>query len=115
MHKAPKHCVYWVLPEERTSAWQRRGHEEIERGHQRLHASVFRESRITKMMHRKAAVAAGVAVCICEWEMVGAKPPEGWRMPDPRCGILTLVLVRGMNGWQIAAGQNTEKLALRVS
>lgn len=92
-----------------------RGQEEIERGHQRLHGTAFRESKITKMTHRETAVAAGVAVCVCDWEMVGAKPPEGWRMPDPRRGIMTLVLVRGESGWQIAAGQNTEKLALQVS
>jgi uncharacterized protein (TIGR02246 family) len=91
-----------------------RGYEEIEQGHQRLHGTVFRESRITSMTHRETAIAPGVLACVCDWEMFGAKPPEGWRMSDPRCGILTLILVRGEDGWRIAAGQNTEKLALPV-
>lgn len=89
-----------------------RGQPEIERGHLRLHGTVFKESTIVRMTHTAKTAAAGVAVCVCEWEMSGAKPPEGWAMGNPRRGVITLVVVKEDGTWTIAAAQNTEKLAI---
>jgi uncharacterized protein (TIGR02246 family) len=86
-----------------------RGHAEIERGHLRLHEAVFSASTITSMEHTESNAAPGVAVCVCEWEMTGAAPPEGWTMGQPRRGVMTLVLVKEDGTWTIASGQNTEK------
>ena len=91
-----------------------RGREEIEQCHRRLHATVFRDSRITGMTQRIVTLAPGIAVCVSHWEMVGAKPPQDWKMGDPRQGVLTLVLVKGEDSWQIAAAQNTDKQAIEL-
>lgn len=86
-----------------------RGHAEIERGHLQMHETIFRESTITRMAHTENTVAPGVAVCMCDWEMEGAKPPQGWTMRAPRRGVMMLVLVKEDGAWAIASAQNTEK------
>lgn len=85
------------------------GHAEIERGHVAMHKTIFRDSRMTRMANRLQTVAEGVVIAVSDWEMEGARPPDGWIMHYPRQGIMTLVLVQRDGRWWIVAGLNTQK------
>ena len=90
------------------------GHPEIERGHTRMHQAVFRNSRITAMKNRVRHLSPDLAFVVSEWEMVGAQPPEGWGMSEPRRGVLSLICSRSNGGWQIVFGQNTEIQPIQI-
>jgi uncharacterized protein (TIGR02246 family) len=86
-----------------------RDRSEIEAGHLRAHATMFRDSVLHLSLSGAKLLKSDVALTHCEWDMTGQRSPDGSSLP-PRKGIMSMVLMRGPDGWLIAALQNTNKM-----
>lgn len=90
-----------------------RGYAEIESTHIKIHETIFRNSHIRSTGHAVRFLNDTTAVVHLTWEMHGGQGVEGWKVPEVRQGIFTLVMVRDNDAWRITAAQNTD--AVNVS
>jgi uncharacterized protein (TIGR02246 family) len=83
------------------------GRQRIRDEHISVHATVFRESQLSANEMRIKQLADTVASLQMHWALTGIKSPSGQPLPD-RKGILTLIVIKTSDGWEIAVGQNTD-------
>jgi len=83
------------------------GRAAIKEAHTQTHAGIFKASRITIKETIIRFIKPDVAVSRSFWDLVGHTTPTGEPAP-PRKGILTNVLVKQNDKWQIVVTQNTD-------
>ena len=88
-----------------------KGREEIERNHAELFSTLMRESRLTFTDTQIRFLKPDVAVAHSIWEVIGQQSPDGEKLP-PRQGVLSSVMTRQDNKWQIVAVHNTDTVRL---
>jgi uncharacterized protein (TIGR02246 family) len=86
------------------------GRPRIRDEHISIHATVFRDSRLSANEMRIKQLADTVASLQVHWALAGIKTPDGQPLPD-RKGILTLIVIKTGDEWEIAVGQNTDLVA----
>jgi uncharacterized protein (TIGR02246 family) len=84
-----------------------RGRARIRAEHVAIHAGVFRESRLSADEMHVKALSDTVASLHLRWSLVGIVAPNGAASPE-RKGILTLILTKTSDKWEIAVAQNTD-------
>jgi uncharacterized protein (TIGR02246 family) len=92
--------------------WQGRG--EIEKAHASMHATLFRQSRLTMSDSSIRFPLGRVAVARSRWILEGLVSPEDAPLPA-RQGILLNVLRRGPAAWSIIDPQNTDIIEGQLS
>lgn len=83
------------------------GRAAIEASHRASHATMFRDSRLEGEVAAVLRPRADVAIVQATSRLEGALGPDG-APAGPRRSVMTLTLVRGEGGWQVAAAQNTD-------
>jgi uncharacterized protein (TIGR02246 family) len=83
------------------------GRERIQAEHEVMHATVFRQSRLSARNMRVKFLRPDVASLHVLWELTGLALPNGQPLPD-REGVLVYILVKDVGEWRIAVGQNTD-------
>jgi uncharacterized protein (TIGR02246 family) len=86
------------------SVWK--GRQEIEGGHAKLFAGMFKESIFHALDVRVRLLTANVALAHVKWEISGDRNPDGTPR-QPRQGIFTQVLMKKGGKWLIEAWHNT--------
>jgi uncharacterized protein (TIGR02246 family) len=86
------------------------GRPRIRDEHISIHATVFRDSQLSANEMRIKQLTDTVASLQMHWALVGIKTPHGQPLPD-RKGVLTLIVIKTGDGWEIAVGQNTDIVA----
>ncbi|BCW92730.1 MAG: hypothetical protein KatS3mg007_0624 [Thermoanaerobaculum sp.] len=84
-----------------------KGKDEIKRAHERTHATMFKNSRLTITEVSVRFPVAGMAIARSRWVLEGHVSPEGAPLPL-RSGILLTVLTRSSGTWLITDAQNTD-------
>jgi uncharacterized protein (TIGR02246 family) len=82
-----------------------KGRDDIKRAHLATHARMFKHSHLVITDIAVRFVAPDVAVVRSPWELTGHIGPYGELLPK-RKGILTNLLVRNGDRWQIVDSQN---------
>lgn len=83
------------------------GRAAIKEAHIQTHNSIFKKSRLTINETNVRFVKPDVAVTRSFWNLVGHTTPTGEPGP-PRKGIVTNVLVKQNDKWEIIVTQNTD-------
>lgn len=86
------------------------GRPRIRDEHIAIHTTVFRESQLSANEMRIKQLTDAVASLQIHWALVGIKTPHAQPLPDPK-GVLTLIVIKTGDGWEIAVGQNTDIVA----
>lgn len=84
-----------------------KGRDEIRQAHEFVHATLFRNSRLTLAEVFVRLPVEGIAIARSRWTLEGHVSPDGAALPA-RNGILLNVLSRGPAGWSIIDSQNTD-------
>lgn len=84
-----------------------RGRAAIKDAHAFVHATIFKQSRLTIDDTTFTPLTPEVVVARSTWRLEGQTTMKGAPVPG-RTGILTNVLVRSGAGWKIAVTQNTD-------
>lgn len=84
-----------------------KGREEIKHAHEVVHATMFKDSRLTIANVAVRFPAEGIAIARCRWVLEGHCSPLGDPLPA-RSGILLNVLARTPGTWSIIDSQNTD-------
>ena len=84
-----------------------RGRAAIRDAHAFVHATIFKQSRLTIDDTTIRQLGGDVIVARSTWRLEGQTTMKGAPVP-PRTGILTNVLVRSGSGWKIVVAQNTD-------
>jgi uncharacterized protein (TIGR02246 family) len=87
--------------------WKGRG--EIEKAHASMHATMFRQSRLTMADLSIRFPLGSVAIARSRWILEGHVSPEDAPLPA-RKGILLDVLRRGPAAWSIVDSPNTDTI-----
>ena len=91
-----------------------RGRPQIEAVHIDLHRTIFKGSNLRAVSTTVRSVNDQVVLAHIAWEMTGAEGLPGWNVPEPRKGMMSLVLVRTGDRWLITAAQNTDAVPLEL-
>jgi uncharacterized protein (TIGR02246 family) len=83
------------------------GRRAIEEAHAASHATVFKESRLAMTETSVRFPGADVAVARTVWKLIGHTSRDGHPAGE-RTGILTNVLARRGERWEIVVSQNTD-------
>jgi uncharacterized protein (TIGR02246 family) len=79
--------------------------------HKELHASIFKQSRLTGEVASVKYLRPDVALVHVTWDMVGHAAFDG-SPGKPRKGVLSFVLVKDGGGWLVKAAHNTDTVPM---
>ena len=88
------------------------GRSAIRDAHVQSHNTIFKNSRLTNSETIVRFVKPDVAVTRTFWSLVGHTTPTG-ETGQPRKGIITNVIVKQNEKWQIIVSQNTDIVAMQ--
>jgi uncharacterized protein (TIGR02246 family) len=88
-----------------------KGRDEIQRRLGGNHETIFRHSRLSPTGQDVYYLRPDVAIVHSTWMLTGQVDRDGKAVPDQE-GIITLVVARGPEHWQINAFQNTDILPI---
>ncbi len=89
-----------------------RGRDQIEAAHVRYHASTYKGSILSIRMSTAKVLSPEMALVICQWDLVGQRGVGGAPCPT-EAGVLSWMLTRNVDDWQISVSHNTYKLDSR--
>jgi uncharacterized protein (TIGR02246 family) len=90
-----------------------KGRNEIQRRLGGNHETIFKRSHLSPTVHDVYYLRPDVAIVHSTWMLTGQVDRDGEAVPD-REGIITLVVARGAERWQINAFQNTDIMPVRM-
>ncbi len=86
-----------------------RGRDQIEAALVRYHASAYKSSVLSVRISTAKVLSPEMALVICQWDLVGQRGAGGVLCP-PEQGVLSWMLTRNIDNWQVSVSQNTYKL-----
>jgi uncharacterized protein (TIGR02246 family) len=87
-----------------------RGREEIQRQHEQLHRTIF-SRMVSRILHLSVRFPTDTTALVhVNWEMRGAVRLPGWNAPEPRTGVMTMLLVNQDGKWMARALHNTDTI-----
>lgn len=90
-----------------------KGREEIKGNHAWIFSTLMRRSRLSITCNKIRFLKPDTAVAHGTWELVGQLGPDGEKLP-PKQGVLSTVMTRLNDRWQIVVAQNTYTVSMRA-